>query len=58
MVREEGRLDYERMTVSGENLHKIHSPCPSVSMEVDSRTLKSESVSCSVVSDSLRPHGL
>ena len=40
MVREEGRLDYESMMVSGENLCKIHSPCPSASMEVDSRTLK------------------
>ena len=40
MVREEGRLDYESMMVSGENLCKIHSPCPSASMGVDSRTLK------------------
>ena len=60
MVRQEGRLDYKRMRVSGENLCKIRSPRPSVSMGVGSRTLevKSESVSCSVMSDSLRPQGL
>ena len=43
MVREKGRLDYKRMRVSGENLCKIRSPCPSVSMGVGSRTLEVKS---------------